>query len=288
MKEYIRLCRPRHYMKNILLFAPLVFGASLSSFWLVLLAFCGFSLLCSAVYVFNDLHDRKADANHPVKRNRPLASGTVTPAAAVRLMAGLLIVGGILTVFSCRLHPAALVIPVIYLVLNFFYTMRLKHVVLADVAVLAAGYFLRLFLGAQISGILISPWMYLVVLSISLFLGFGKRLGERRNTGTAARHSLEKYNDGFLEGCLNVFGATALVFYSLWASSAETMVLCGSYMLWSVPLAILIYLRYRWLLDNASGGDPVDVILGDIPLLLMGGLYGVYILLVNFGFLPPL
>lgn len=288
MKDYIRLCRPHHYLKNVLLFAPLVFGAALSSFWLVLLAFCSFSLLCSAVYVFNDLHDRKADAKHPVKRNRPLASGAVSPSAAIQLMIVLLLLGGVLTVISCRFQPAALLIPLIYLILNVLYTLRLKNVVLADVVVLAAGYFLRLFLGAQISGILISPWMYLVVLSISLFLGFGKRLGERRSTGTAARQSLEKYNDRFLEGCLNVFGATAIVFYSLWASSAETMALCGSYMLLSVPLAILIYLRYRWLLDGESGGDPMDVIIGDPPLLLMGGLYGVYILLVNFGFLPPL
>lgn len=288
MNDYIRLCRPKHYIKNMLLFAPLVFGSSLAAFPMVLLAFCGFSLICSAVYIFNDLHDREADAAHPVKCKRPLASGAVSPQAAIRLMVVLLLIGGALTALSCRAHPPAFAIPVIYLAVNVLYTLQLKHVVLADVVVLASGYFLRLLLGALISAIAISPWMYLVVLSISLFLGFGKRLGEIRGNGAAARKSLEKYNERFLESCLDVFGTTALVFYSLWASSSEILASSGHYMLWSVPLAILLYLRYRYLLEHNGCDDPVEIIFGDRPIIFMALLYIVYILLVCFKILPPM
>ena len=288
MNEYIRLCRPKHYIKNLLLFAPLVFGSALSAFPMVLLAFCGFSLICSSVYIFNDLHDREADAAHPVKCKRPLASGAVSPQAATRLMLALLLIGGALTALSCRAYPPAFAIPVIYVSLNILYTLHLKNVVLADVAVLASGYFLRLFLGALISAIVISPWMYLVVLSISLFLGFGKRLGEIRSNGTAARKSLEKYNEQFLESCLDVFGTTALVFYSLWASSSEIIANSGHYMLWSVPLVILLYLRYRYLLEHNSCDDTVEIIFGDKPVIFMALLYIAYILLVCFKILPSI
>lgn len=288
MNDYIRLCRPKHYIKNLLLFAPLIFGASLASFWMVLLAFCGFSLICSGVYIFNDLHDREADAAHPVKCKRPIASGAISPASASRLMAVLLVIGGALTALSCRAHPAAFSIPVIYLGVNILYTVKLKHVVLADVVVLASGYFLRLLLGALISSIVISPWMYLVVLSISLFLGFGKRLGEMRGNGAAARKSLEKYNERFLESCLDVFGTTTLVFYSLWASSSEILAASGSYMLCSVPLVIILYLRYRYLLEHDGCDDPVEIIFGDKPILSMAVSYVVFIVLVCFKVLPPL
>lgn len=278
VRDYLRLCRPKHYLKNLLLYAPLLFGGTLQSAGPVTIGFCGFSLLCSFVYLVNDLRDRESDARHPAKCSRPIASGAISPAAAKRFGSILLILAWALLWLACRMRPVALLLPLGYLILNLLYSYRLKHMPLVDVAVLSIGYLLRLLLSTGISGIAISSWLYLVVLSISLLLSFGKRLGELRQTDGSSRTVLSVYSEEFLTSCLDVSGTITIVFYALWAGSARIVTEHGDLALWSVPAAVFLYLRYRWLLSRGASGDPVDMITGDRCILILGGFFIAYLI----------
>jgi 4-hydroxybenzoate polyprenyltransferase len=154
--------------------------------------------------------------------------------------------------------------------LNLLYSVKLKQVLLLDVAILGAGYFLRVLYGSLVTGIALSKWMYLTVLCMSFYLGFGKRRNEALHQGAGARAVLKDYTYGFLDKSMHAFFVITLNFYALWAADwSDRIGVSGGYALATVPLVMVICLRYNLLLEKNESGDPTEVILSDCPLLCL-------------------
>ena len=268
MPALIRLLRPQQWLKNGFVLVGLLFGhawrdpAKLEQ---ALWAFIAFCLLASAIYVFNDLIDRERDRCHPKKRHRPLAAGSVTVPAALVLM-GACLVGGV-TIALTRAGEAPWVF-FAYVVLNIAYTLGLKHIVVLDVFMIAAGFMLRLLAGTLGLDIAPSQWLLLCGLMLTLFLGFAKRRAEliALAEGSANhRRVLEQYSKGLLDQFITIATACTVVSYSLYTVSPETVAMHGStHLMLTVPFVLYGMLRYLFLLHRrGGGGDPSRELVGD-------------------------
>lgn len=269
MKYYFILLRPKHYIKNLIIFIPLVFAGRLLDAQSVIScvgAFVVFSLLSSVIYIINDLRDVEKDRQHPTKRNRPIASGRVSFPGAVAAAAVIFILSAAVGLI-CSFSAASWAILGGYFLLNLAYSLGLKNIPILDVTILAFGYILRLMLGGAVTGIEISGWLYLVITAVSYYMGLGKRRNELRGTSRDTREVLRHYNYSFLDKSMQMFLTLAIVFYSLWAVSAH------GHMLWTVPLVICISLKYSLTIEGDSDGDPVEVILRDKVLILLAAAY---------------
>lgn len=261
MKQWIKLLRVKHYVKNGLVFVPLFFSMQLTWENVVRtsIGFVLFSIAASAIYIFNDLKDIEKDRIHPIKRNRPLAKGTISPLAAscVAVILSLIAIVGtfFLNIVSCALL-------VVYLVLNFLYSYKLKSVPLVDICILATGYVLRIFYGAYLSNIIVSGLLYLTVLSAALFMGLGKRRGELQKVEDIknARQVLKYYTYDFLDKNMYVQMGLTTAFYSMWCINTAPY---GQRVLITVPILVFIMLRYSMVLEKDSDGDPVEVVSSD-------------------------
>lgn len=269
--KYLHLMRIKHWMKNLLIFFPLICSRQICDSDVCLLVVKGvlaFCMAASAVYVFNDLKDMERDRMNPKKQHRPLASGAVTKKAASVLLA-LLVLTDILLFCSGRLGMRFWICLIVYLLINIGYSMGLKNVPILDVAILSGGYILRLYSGGELAGVEISDWMFLTVASASLYLGFGKRRNELIRYGDKGRKLLERYTVGFLDKGIQMSLTLTVVFYAL-SCTDENTVMAGANLLWSVLLVILVLLRYNMLLEDGTGdGDPVEVLLQDKALMLL-------------------
>lgn len=274
MGEFFRLIRAKHYIKNILIFLPLIFGYSLlnqDKLFSCILGFCTFCCASSIVYITNDIMDRERDRRHPTKRLRPIASGSVTVIQALVLTTILIIVVFLLLKITPGLSVLGGAMIPIYILINFIYSWKLKQIPIADVCILALGYILRVFFGSLITGIIISHWLYLTVLTLSFYLGLGKRRNELRGKSKGTREVLSRYTQSFLDKNMYLFLGLTLTFYALWSVDAAT----ADYMVLTVPLVIIICMRYSLIIEGEelSDGDPVEVFLHDIPLVLMAVFY---------------
>ncbi len=283
----LRLLRPHQWLKNGFVFVGVLFGHAWSdtaSVTHVLLAFAAFCLLASAVYVMNDLIDREQDRRHPTKRHRPLASGALGVPAALGLMLTCCAAGFWLVVLSESRAPWLFLV---YVVMNVAYTLGLKHVVLLDVFIIAAGFMLRLLVGTLGLGIEPSQWLLLCGLMLTLFLGFAKRRAEIRalddtQTGVHShRRVLEHYSPALLDQLMTIAASGAIISYSLYTLSAETVALHGTtQLIYTVPLVIYGMFRYLFLLHRrGGGGDPAQQLLTDRHLL--GAVFGWLVLVVS-------
>jgi len=278
--------RPHHYIKNLLLFLPLLFSGRMTEWPLLrrtLPGFLAFCFISSVVYIYNDIMDVENDRKHSVKRTRPIASGAVTPVGAGRLAAVLFVLCAACQIPAGMdaLFPGAFLL--IYLLMNIAYSRYLKHVPIIDVAILAAGFLLRLGYGAALTGINVSGWLFLTVLTMSFYMGLGKRRGELvRQKDT--RGVLASYSQSFLDKSMGMCLTLTVAFYSLWAADGGAMANAGALragvggMLWTVPVVIVICLRYSMNLEGDSDGDPVEVVLKDkvlcaLALLLVAMIY---------------
>ena len=273
VKPLVRLLRPHQWLKNGFVLIGLLFGHAWRDPTHVgeaLYAFAIFCLLASAVYVMNDLIDRDQDRKHPVKRHRPLASGTVGVPQALALMAVCFGGGFGLLILSSNRAPWVFFA---YVALNILYTLGLKHVVILDVFIIAAGFMLRILAGTLGIGIGPSQWLLLCGLMLTLFLGFAKRrveisaLDER--DAVAHRRVLEDYSLKLLDQLMTVTVAGTIVSYSLYTVSAETVTLHGTtHLIYTVPVVIYGMFRYLFLLHRrGGGGDPAQQLLADAHLL---------------------
>ena len=281
MRDYVRLLRPKHCLKNILVLLPVVFGGELFSADAAVEAIIGFivfSLLASVIYIINDIQDADSDRLHPRKRLRPIASGAVSKNAAAVM--GLVIIIALAAISLIRSYSVyALACLLAYLVLNIAYSYGLKDVPIADIAILVSGFMLRVMFGSAITKIAISNWLYLTVLSLSFYMGFGKRRGEMLRTKGDARKVLNYYTYDFLDKNMHMFLSLSIVFYSLWSISTET-----AHIIWTVPVVILLCLKYSMTVDGESDGDPIEVLYGDKVLFIMAVFYAVFMLvLLYFG-----
>lgn len=277
MNQYLRLLRIKHYIKNALVFLPLVFSREINTNTLIItsIAALAFCLVASSIYIINDIRDREKDARHSTKCNRPIASGAVSVAKAVVMSAALAVIGlAAATWVSLHTSWGVMACVVIYLVLNMLYSIKLKEVPVFEIAILASGFVLRTLYGGFAAQVEISNWLYLTILAGSFYMGLGKRRNEINVQGTSqTRKVLKKYNTRFLDRNMYMFLSLTIGFYSLWAVEQ------GSWMAWSVPLVMVTAMRYSLLVERStSDGDPVEVICSDFPLMGMACSYGIYML----------
>ncbi|MBA3593244.1 MAG: decaprenyl-phosphate phosphoribosyltransferase [Pseudomonadota bacterium] len=262
----VALMRPHQWLKNTFVFAGLVFSGTWGNGPLaltVLNAFAAFCCFSSLVYILNDWHDREADARHPVKRARPLASGAVSPAAALTLAAALLALGVALAAGNFKL----LLLLGLYLALNLAYSWRLKHVPVVDVTIIASGFMLRLLAGTLAVGIPPSRWLLLAGLFVALFLGFSKRKAETFHDEADQRAVLEHYSPALLDVFMAVTMTASLMTYGIFATSAEAQRQHGDRLLYTVPIVVFALLRYAYQVHRGRGEDVSRDLLRDAWIL---------------------
>jgi 4-hydroxybenzoate polyprenyltransferase len=265
--------RPKEWTKNLLVFTGLIFSRSLTDAHNIWISFLGFVIFCSAssgVYLFNDLCDLREDREHPIKRNRPLASGALNVNLARFVMVLLFAVAAF---GALRLsHSFALIIGV-YLATCLAYSLRLKDIVILDVILIASGFVLRAISGAVIIGVEVSEWLVLCTSMVALLVGFGKRRHELVLLEEAAenhRRSLSDYSISFLDSIMNICAGAAVLTYALYTRADETVQRVGSRaMLLTIPFVVYGVFRYLFLIHKKeAGGDPVQLLFRDRPTLL--------------------
>jgi 4-hydroxybenzoate polyprenyltransferase len=277
--------RPRQWTKNLLVFAGLMFSQGLHEPALVLrslLAFVVFCLLSGGVYLINDVMDAGRDRAHPQKRHRPVASGRLLPrvalGAGVALLAGASAAGFLL---SARFGAVS----VAYVALLTVYSIGLKHVVIVDTLVIAAGFVLRALAGVVVLDITFSHWFLLCTSLLALFLTFGKRRHELiALEGGASEHRpiLSEYSPQLLDQMIAVVTASTLMAYALYTVAPETQARLGTPLLpLTIPFVLYGIFRYLYLLYRRDlGGNPSEHLLTDRALLLDIALWGVAVVLI--------
>jgi len=284
-RTWLRLLRVKQWTKNAVVFAAFIFALgdknqNLSAWecWKVCLAALSFSLVSSAVYIFNDWRDAAQDRLHPTKRYRPLAAGEISPATALSVAAGLLVVG---LVGAWRLDAELLAVVGAYLLLQLVYTLWLKRIPLVDVIVISLGFVLRALAGAVVIHVVISPWLLLCAMLLALFLGLCKRRHEKVNlAGQGTRASLDGYNERLLDSLISLTGGASLVCYSIYSLWPETVEKFGTpWLAATIPFVVFGLFRYMDLVYRQEKGDrPEQLLLTDGPLLVDIGLYGLTVL----------
>lgn len=271
MRDCVKLMRVRHYIKNLLVFAAL--GCSGQLFHMeklaaVLAGFAAFCALSSAIYTVNDIQDAERDRLHPVKRNRPVASGRVSVKTAWLLAAALLAASALFHVLTLR--PGAAALLALYAAMNLAYSFGLKNVPLVDVVILSGGFLVRVIYGAMVADVAISNWLYLTVVNLALYFSLGKRRNElRRVSAGATRKVLEFYSVDFLDKGMQMCLTLANAFYALWCMDGATIARYGASPVFTVLLVLLITLRYSMDVEGESDGDPAEVLLGDRVLVAL-------------------
>lgn len=274
--------RPRQWTKNLVVFIGLVFAQKLFdliSFERVVLAFVTFCFASSCIYLLNDLLDREKDRQHPVKCTRPLASGRLPVSWAIATMGLLLLVCSGLIALLIALPVSrsndlfaifggaglffALIIAS-YLVLMVCYSIRLKHIVLIDVFVIALGFVLRIVAGTVVIPVHISPWLYLVTCFLALFLALSKRRQELlllQEHASNARQILKEYSVGLLDQMITIVFAATIIGYSLYTIQGPEE---SHALIVTVPFVLYGMFRYLYLVHmRMEGGSPEEVLLRD-------------------------
>ena len=273
--EFIKLMRPQHYMKNILIFLPIIFSKNLLNVELLkitLIGFLSFSFMASIVYILNDIMDAEADKKHEKKKFRPIASGKISIKSALILMIILLILSLLLNIYI-KADIVTYTIFYGYLIMNILYSIKLKHIPIIDIVILSFGFLLRVLYGSAITEIPISNWLYLTILAFSFYMGLGKRRNELKKMENGGRKVLEYYNQSFLDNNMYMCVALGIVFYSLWCIDINTTINSIINIVWTVPLVIIICMKYSLNIEGNSSGDPVDVILNDKVLIILALIY---------------
>ncbi len=276
--------RPRQWTKNVFLFAALVFDKQLfivDSFLRTLAGFALFCLISSSVYIFNDLADVEADRQHPEKKNRPIASGKLPVNAA--WVAGIVIVI-VALVLSYLLAPAFSAVIGTYFLLNLAYSKWLKHIPILDVLIISAGFVLRVGAGVTLIAVeRFSPWLYIVMSLLSLFLGFGKRRAELALLAHGAgshRKVLDGYTLPLLDQYIMIVSGTTIVAYSLYTFSAPNLPDNHTMML-TIPFLVYAIFRYLYLIEvKHAGGAPEEVLLSDRPFQIAMVLWAITVLAI--------
>lgn len=278
--------RPRQWTKNLFVFAGILFSQHLDDpamLLKVVVAFAAFCLVSGAVYLVNDLKDVEQDRRHPSKRLRPVAAGRVTAGTAWGAVGVLALVS---TAASWWVGPPFLAVIGAYVAVQGLYTYGLKRVVILDVFCIAAGFVLRVLAGAVAIDVLVSRWLVICTLMISLFLAFAKRRHELQ-VGVDTRHVLAEYSPALLDQLISIVTAATLVSYTLYTTDPETVAKFGTgNLIFTVPFVLYGLFRYLYLIHMKSagaegaGGAPENTLLGDRPLLVNAALWLVVVAVV--------
>ncbi|PWB72310.1 decaprenyl-phosphate phosphoribosyltransferase [candidate division GN15 bacterium] len=267
-----RLARPAQWVKNSVVLAALVFAGAIrdtAKAELAVAAAAIFCVLSSAIYIFNDLIDRNKDKAHPLKKDRPIASGAVSPTTAIFMIVILLAIG----LFAAQLlNPSFLLVAVGFVAVNALYTLLLKDIVILDAMTLALSFVVRAYAGAAAIDVPASKWMLINTLLLALFLGFGKRRHELvllENDAHTHRKSLSNYSPYLLDQLIGVTTASVVVMYMLYTFSTEVSQKLGTENLYlTIPFVVYGIFRYLYLIHRkAEGGSPTRALFADKPLL---------------------
>ncbi len=272
-----RALRPKQWVKNGVLFTPLLFAKSIFASGLLLRATASviaFSLLASGVYVLNDWFDRDKDRLHPEKKNRPIAAGLIGAPGAVVLVlvcwAGAAAIGSWLGLRFLSVLGG-------YLLLQVVYTGGLKRLVILDVMAIALGFIIRVVAGAVAIDVVVSNWLFLCTLLGAVFLGFAKRRAELSLLEDASAHraNLADYSLPMLDQMMSIAAAACILAYGLYTVSVETVARVGTdHLKFTVPCVVYGVFRYLFLVHKrGAGGAPEKVLLSDAPLLIDGALF---------------
>ena len=272
LREIIQSLRPQQWLKNLFIFAPLIFSENIfdrSMFLQTLLAFGIFCLLSGALYILNDLKDLEEDKLHPIKSKRPLARGELKRRQAIAVF---VILSFISLILAEVLNTDFFWICLIYFILQLAYSFALKHVVILDVFIVAAGFFLRVIAGAVAIRVQISPWLLICTTLLALFLALSKRRHEIILLDKDAknhRRILGEYSPYLLDQMISVVTASTVIAYCLYTISGDTIEKFGTNkLILTVPFVLYGIFRYLYLIhQKAEGGTPETLILKDRPLL---------------------
>jgi len=279
MKAYFKLIRIPQWIKNFFVFIPLVYSRNLfhpEYLGKSLLAFFVFCFLSSAMYVINDISDAEADKHHPVKKYRPIASGQIKTTQALGVAIFLFILSVLL---SLATTPSFQIFAVIFVLVNTWYTLKLKHVVLLDIFSIAAGFMIRVTAGALVLSVEISSWLILTTMFVSLFLAVMKRRSEIFIAGEeqiSTRKVLEYYSTNFIDQLATIAAAGVIISYALYTVSQRTIsVFRTENLIYTTPFVVFGIFRYIFLVINHNKGEnTTEVMLTDIPMIANILLYG--------------
>jgi 4-hydroxybenzoate polyprenyltransferase len=286
MKSYLKLLRISHWSKNLFLFLPLFFSGQFiehsDSILSLLIGFLFFSLTASVVYIINDLKDVEEDRLHPEKKHRPFAAGTVKTSTGF-VLAVLILTTSLTTAYL--LKPEFLVVVSIYFILNLAYSLKLKHVPLLDISIIAVGFVLRVVAGGVIPDIFVSHWILMMTFLLALFLGLAKRRDDVKifmESGKKMRKSIDGYNLEFINTGMVLMGGVTIVCYIMYTLSDEVVLRLGNYLYLTslfVILGVLRYLQITFVKENS--GNPTKILLKDIfiQMVLVGFIISFVVLL---------
>ncbi len=264
MRKYITLLRAKQYVKNLFILAPLFFSFTfydtnkiIVSFY----AFIAFSFTASSIYIFNDFIDITEDRNHPVKKKRPLASGEIKVSAALTI-AFLMLIASL--VFALKINLLLFYILLIYVFSNIIYSIKLKHVAIIDIIILAFGFVLRIFAGAVVINVEVSMWIIIITFLLTLFLSIAKRKEDviLQGNGQNTRKNIDNYNIEFINASMVLMASVIIVAYILFTVSPEVEIKFGTKYLYItsffVVIGILKYMQLVFVKESSS--DPTELI----------------------------
>ena len=284
-KDIFKLLRPKQWIKNVFVFAALIFSENLFNAEMllqILLAFGVFCIISSSSYILNDLADLKEDREHPVKKNRPLASGRVSKKTAVSLLVLFLLTGFML---GFSLSSSFAIIVVCYFLLQVLYSLYIKNIVILDVFSISIGFVLRTIAGALAINVPMSRWFLLCAMLISLFLAFCKRRHELillHDNAPAHRKVLKEYSPYLLDQMIAVVTPTVIVSYALYTMSQETIAKFDTQnLIFTLPFVLYGIFRYLYLVHKESkGGSPEEALMQDLPSIINIIFFGIAVVLI--------
>ncbi|MBN1593866.1 MAG: decaprenyl-phosphate phosphoribosyltransferase [Candidatus Coatesbacteria bacterium] len=265
--------RPKQWTKNVLLFGGIVFSRHLfdaEPFLRALIGFAVFCVLSGFVYVLNDITDIEKDKMHPKKRLRPIAAGKLAPSFAMPAISVLALIA---LAAAYHISPAFAFVSALYLVIQVFYSYKLKHIVMLDIMTISAGFVIRALAGAVVVDVEFSNWLIACTIFLSLFLAIAKRRHELVSLGEDAishRIILKEYTPQLLDQMISIVTASTILAYTLYTMSPETAQKFGTkYLYITVPFVLYGLLRYLYLVYRKEmGGSPAQILLDDAPLII--------------------
>ena len=275
IKIFIKLLRVKQWIKNIFVLPGIIFAGlvtKMSAWTVIAFAVLAFCLAASAVYIFNDIMDKKEDSAHPEKKDRPIASGVVPVPLALLIMSALIIASLAISYLLVNL-PFFLCVAG-YIVMMILYSIKLKHVVIIDVMIIMAGFVLRAVGGVVALDVKISPWLILCTALLALYLALNKRRGEIEKVGEdgATREVLKNYSVESIKEMLSVITPSIVVAYAIYTFNSPV----GAIMMVTLPFVVFGIFRYIYIADRKQRHDaPEMALLTDIPLIADIFIWGV-------------
>ena len=288
MRNYLAILRIPQWSKNLFIFLPLFFALRLqepSRLFNVSIAFLSFCLLASAIYIFNDLYDLAEDRQHPKKKYRPLPAGRITNGSAISLMVCLFAMG-LSIAYVLSLHMFYLCL--LYIILNMAYSVKLKHIPILDIMIIAVCFVIRIFVGGVVGDVPIYMWIVIMTFLLALFMALGKRRDDVlifMETNQMPRKSIDGYNLNFIDAAMIIMAAVVLVAYLMYTVSPDITIKFKTNKLYITAIFVLMgIMRYLQItMHDKTSGSPTEIFLKDFFLQMsIVGWLATFTLLIYF------